>query len=222
MTIPIPGHETRYWAHSSGRILSLPKKTRKGVRVLKSYNDPDGYLRLSLNLGASKSQGFGVHRLIAESFIPNPDKKPAVNHIDGDKTNNRPENLEWVTNQENTIHAVKIGLQKGVRGERNNLSKLTESQVIAIRADNRPAKEIAKDYPVTSCAINIIKRNEAWVGLNEYTYERAGTKRNLSDEQVRDIRKDERKDTVIGREYGYSSQSICSIKHRKSYAHVTD
>ncbi len=59
-----------------------------------------------------KIRSTSIHRLVAESFILNPKKKPYVNHIDGNKYNNNVENLEWVTASENDIHAVKMGLKK--------------------------------------------------------------------------------------------------------------
>lgn len=74
-----------------------------------------------------------IHRLIAEAFIPNPENKPFINHIDGNKLNNNVNNLEWCTNQENVIHAYKMGLCKIKRGEDNHWSKLTNEQAEWIR-----------------------------------------------------------------------------------------
>ncbi len=77
--------------------------------VLATQEDKKGYLRVRLSLHDKKASA-KVHRLVAVAFIPNPCGKPQVNHIDTDKHNNSVENLEWVTNGENQIHAYKTGL----------------------------------------------------------------------------------------------------------------
>lgn len=75
-----------------------------------------GYLRVSLTLDG-KQKSYYVSRLVAEAFIPNPENKPQINHIDGNTLNNRSDNLEWCTNQENCKHACDIGLNLGRTGK---------------------------------------------------------------------------------------------------------
>lgn len=79
--------------------------------ILKPQLDNKGYLRVRMSLHDKKATA-KVHRLVAVAFIPNPEDKPQVNHIDGDKRNNNVSNLEWATNGENQIHAYKIGLNR--------------------------------------------------------------------------------------------------------------
>lgn len=68
-----------------------------------------GYAHVTIYID-KKGKRVKIHRLVANAFIPNPDNKPYVNHIDGIRSNNRVENLEWVTASENTRHAVDTGL----------------------------------------------------------------------------------------------------------------
>ena len=77
---------------------------RKDGVILKPF-DNNGYLRILLINGDKKKKKL-IHRLVAETFIPNPDNKPQVNHKDLNKKNNNVDNLEWVTNQENVQHAI--------------------------------------------------------------------------------------------------------------------
>ena len=78
-------------------------------RILKASPDRKGYMRLRVTLDGVK-HSYKVHRLVAMAFVPNPEDKPQVNHIDGNKNNNSADNLEWVTNRENARHAIDTGL----------------------------------------------------------------------------------------------------------------
>jgi hypothetical protein len=71
-----------------------------------------GYEMVRVYVKTGVSYKRRVHRLVADAFIPNPEDKPQVNHIDGNKRNNEVSNLEWATNKENCIHAVETGLRK--------------------------------------------------------------------------------------------------------------
>ena len=95
------------------------KDNRRGVRI-KPAKDKDGYLRCTFSHDG-KRKSISVHRLVAIAHIPNPMSKPTVNHINGDKTDNRVENLEWATHHEQKLHAMKNGLWD------NNLSSLEQS-----------------------------------------------------------------------------------------------
>ena len=93
----IEGYEGLYQVSNLGRIKSLHGLSEK---IMKNSNGSGGYQKLSLTKNKIP-KNFFVHRLVAQAFIPNPESKPEVNHIDEDKTNNRVDNLNWMTSKEN-------------------------------------------------------------------------------------------------------------------------
>jgi hypothetical protein len=109
---------TGYEASSFGRVRSFKHKSSK----ILSQSNLSGYKRVVLSENGL-ARDWLVHRLVALAFLPNPENKPEVNHIDGDKTNNRLENLEWNTTSENQKHS------QSVLKNRNGRSKLTPEQI---------------------------------------------------------------------------------------------
>lgn len=100
----IEGYEGLYQVSEDGRVYSV----RRG-KCLSPCLDSYGYPMVVLCSNRVRKTT-RIHRLVAQAFIPNPYDKPQVNHIDGDKTNNLVSNLEWVTSDENVLHAVQSGL----------------------------------------------------------------------------------------------------------------
>jgi hypothetical protein len=98
-----------YDIYSDGKLYNL--KTKKFKKWTK---DANGYIKTQMWVDG-KSKNIHQHRLLAEQFIPNPEFKKQVNHINGIKSDNRIENLEWVTQSENTKHSFANGLQKVTR-----------------------------------------------------------------------------------------------------------
>lgn len=109
----IEGYDGKYQVSSLGRVRSYAnfgafEGEGKCTPIIKSHSiGKAGYHRVGLDIDGV-TRLVSVHRLVAEAFIPNPNNKPQVNHIDGDKANNKKENLEWATAKENARHRVCI------------------------------------------------------------------------------------------------------------------
>lgn len=152
----ILGYVGSYQISNFGRTKSFFKGK---VKIRKPCVDTDGYLNVNLGRGGKTHK---VHRLVALAFIPNPDNKPQVNHIFGNKMDNYVGNLEWCTNCENNHHAITMGLRKSHRGARR---KLTDEQVAWCRKVHIPFDKefgiaaLANKFGVSqSCMNDILHR----------------------------------------------------------------
>lgn len=123
----IEGYEGLYQISNLGRIWTTKYKRFKNPTKCK------GYLQIGLSKN-KKRKMYKVHRLVAIAFVSNPNNKPYINHIDGNKSNNRADNLEWVTQSENVSHAYKTGLKTNCKHTEDTKKKISES----IKGKNHP------------------------------------------------------------------------------------
>ena len=113
-----------------------------------------------------RKKTFRLNRLIAETFIPNPENKPEVHHKDNDKTNNAADNLEWVTGEENRQYAHEDG--RYLKGEKNPIAKLKEDDVLFIRENYKSGDpkfgtvELAEKYGISNTTILNIVKFKSW------------------------------------------------------------
>ena len=156
----IPGYEGIYQVSNNGNVVSLNAYGHNIKRALKQRLNYYGYSTVVLNHN-KKSKYVGVHILVAKTFIPNPEHKPQVNHIDGNKTNNNVNNLEWVTCKENIQHAIRTGLSnpkgyKGIYGKDHAASKPVLQYDIHGNFIKKWGSRIeaARHYNVNSCLIS--------------------------------------------------------------------
>ena len=159
---PIKGWDGLYSVSNTGKVFSI-----RSNKCLKGVPEGMGYLQVYLCING-KCKRYVIHRIVAMHFIPNPENKPEVNHIDCVKSNNNVMNLEWVTPSENVRHSIRMG-RVNRKGERHPLNKLTAKQVLKIReliSEGKSVKEINMLYPfVTSSCIWGIKLNRTWKHL---------------------------------------------------------
>jgi hypothetical protein len=147
-----------YYVNEDGVVLTLKKKP------MKYQLDQRGYHCITI-----RGKKFRIHRLVAMAFIPNPENKREVNHIDGNKDNNHVSNLEWVTSSENMCHAYRTGLHPVMHGEAHPESKYTEEDihnVCKLIVEGKTRKEISKLTGVSYTTVCDISIGKAWTRIS--------------------------------------------------------
>lgn len=167
----IPGYEGLYQASTCGKVMNYGRELKwtghgkEKPKVLKPFKDKKGYLRLRLVNRDGKRNMFGVHRVIAMTFIPNPENKPYIDHINSVKDDNRVENLRWCTSIENAHNPITfkkyLKAMEGQRGKtltkehREKLSKARQGYVPS-RKTRELWRKIHQDFarPILQLSLN--------------------------------------------------------------------
>ncbi len=174
----IPNFEGYYQASTMGRIRSLDREIEKRdgrggidryVRLGKIFNLKYKKNRRYTSVRLSKdgkTNSYAVHRIIAITFINNSENKPQANHINGIKSDNRVENLSWMTNSENVNHAIETGLNNSVRGESHGSCKFKNEDITNMRnmykTGNYTYKQIGLLFNATVARVSEIIRRKTW------------------------------------------------------------
>ena len=173
----ISGYEGIYQVSSEGRVKSCERdiyckngRVKHAPEALRTPVNVHGYLYCELWNNA-KHKRYAVHRLVASAFIPNPEDKPAVNHINGTKTDNRVENLEWCTYSENNIHAFGMGLMEAYdRSGANNpmygkhQSDEAKRKIADVHKGLKHSEETKKKMSETRSGVKFTKEHKVNLG----------------------------------------------------------
>lgn len=153
--MPIDNFEDVFEVSSFGRIKNVITNTIRKGTVTK-----EGYSRVHISNGKKNDKMVFSHIVTAKAFIPNHENLPEVNHLKGNKLDNRFHQLEWTTRRGNIIHAFKIGLSK--TGENHGKSKLLDWQALAIFNSKDKRKELAIKYNISESVIKSIRAGRSW------------------------------------------------------------
>lgn len=153
----IPHYEGHYQVSNLGRVKSLYYRNNNSFipnreKILKQL-DANGYKRVRLFEKGIHNQ-FSVHRLVAQVFIPNPENKPCINHIDGNKENNKVDNLEWCTYSENEQHSRKVLGKEPINRKKVNQYDLKDNFLKQFKSLAEAGRSINKNYTLISSCCN--------------------------------------------------------------------
>jgi len=164
----IKGYEGKYSVSSLGNVISHKKRGIVEDKFLKLYKLKIGYAVVNLYDGKANADLRYIHRLVAEHFIDNTENEKCINHLDGDKLNNRVNNLEWCSYSRNRQHAYDTGLVKPYDrgGEKNPSAKLSSKEVFKIRIEYNlggiSQRSLALKYGVSQKSIHSIVNNKSY------------------------------------------------------------
>lgn len=156
--MPVVGWETHYAVSNLGRVMrtSPGKRTRPG-KILVTTPNSCGYPYVEIG-----RKGYKVHALVAAAFIGPRPSGMQINHKDGNKQNNRLENIEYCTQSENIRHSYRHGMHTPVGGEKHGQAKLTALDVARIRTESGSSTALAKKYGVHRKTIMNVKTGGYW------------------------------------------------------------
>lgn len=194
------------------------------------YINRDGYMTVELFVkGDGKPTKYAVHRFVAKAFIPNPENKPCVNHIDGNKTNNHVTNLEWCTYSENTKHAIATGLVKTKNGEAVGNSLLSDAQVHEIckmMEEGYRNIDIHETLGIEKHLLKNIRRGSSWSFISK-NYSIPKKSRTLSEETIHwicskiEAGMSNRDILALSTNEKVTKSIITKIKNRKQYTDIS-
>lgn len=187
---------------------------------------PDGYLRVTTKY-KGKSRNAVVHRLLAIAFIPNPNQLPQVNHIDGIKTNNSIDNLEWCTNQDNSDHANSSGLRDSMLGEGSHFNVHSEDiikTVCEMLQEGCRNIDICRTLDLPKTLVSDVRNKRSWTQLSDNYHISRNKRVSYSEDKIRFIcnklkSKVPYKDIAL--QTGVPLHTIRDIRHGKSFKHIT-
>jgi hypothetical protein len=148
----IPGFEGLYAVTENGVVYSIPRKYSPKLKIMKPIDTYHGYVRVVLS-GRDRTKMYYVHRLVAETYIPNTQNKQMINHKNGIKTDNNVSNLEWVTCLENHTHAFENG-----RYPRQIIHPSEKPNVVDMIRQGVPVDVVAERYGLKPMGVESLVR----------------------------------------------------------------